>query len=347
MDVLRFKAALRRVWLPAVIAFVVVVAGSFVYAEQRIPPSAQASVAVRDALTVNTAGNPSAAVSFDAIIESDRLATMVRHELGPRAGNVKGALSVSTVLPASGINISPMFLVKAKAKTLALAEAIVNAAITQGRSLYVQLNSVGSSQARAQVAAEVQAANSSLASAMQAYDSFVSSSGGDRSAQISALSAEIGALTTQVALARAAGASGASTDGVASALQAQLDSAEQQLSNLEPIQAEYQQLASALSSAQTNVQQLTGLQEQAAASQAVPIADQVKILDRAVPSSSSLLKTLVYALGFVLGLLAALGIVYAEAALQTRTPGGRDLLALLELPALGRIPAHAIPRGVR
>jgi len=348
MDRPAFKAASERVWLPALVVLVVILAGSFVYVKERIPPTAQASVAVRDPLTVNTSTNSAAAVPFDSIIDSDRLASMVSHQLGPRAGDAKGALSVSTILPASGINISPLYVIKAHAKSVALAEAIVNAAISQGRNLYAQLND-GSSGAGAAVQPELQAANASLASATKAYDNFVASSGGDRSAPISALSGEISALTTDVAQAQASTQSGAGGSAVATkaeiaGLQTQLDEAEQQLASLEPQQSQYEQLYTTLTNAQTNVQQLTQLEQQAAAGQALPIADEVKVLDKAAPSSNGLLKFLVYALGVILGLLAAFSIIYLEAARQRSRVTPKELVAVLGIPTLGRIPPHALAR---
>jgi hypothetical protein len=344
MDVPAFKAALRRSWFPALLALVVLVAGSIAYVKERIPPSAEGSVAVRDALSVNGSANSSAAVTFDAIIESDNLAKRVGHQLGVPAGTVKGALSVDTVLPSSGINISPLYVIHAKAKTLALAEAIVNSAIKQGRYLYGQLNSMNSEGTKAQLASELQAANLTLLSATSAFDTFVASSGGDHSAEISALGSEISSFTTSVAQARVGVAANTATPAEVATLQAQLNTAEEQLASLQPAQTRYQQLSTAVTNAQTNVQQLESLQELTDAAGSSPIGDQVKVLDYAMPSSNGLLTVLVYALGVILGLLAAFTIIYGEAARQRKRLSPREFVAVLGLPTLGRIPRHAIPR---
>jgi uncharacterized protein involved in exopolysaccharide biosynthesis len=342
MDGPAFASALRRAWLPAVLAFVVIVVGSFVYVKQRIPPGAQASVAVRDALSVNGGSNTSAAVAFDAIVQSDRLAKVVGQRLGMQADQVKGALSVTTVASTSGIDISPLYVIHAKAKTVGRAEAIVNAAITQGRALYAQLNSTDPVQAKADVASELRAANQTLADATKAYDDFVAASGGDHAPQIAALSGVISTLTGEIAQVRIGGSGNPATGGVVVALQAQLDATQAQLSSLEPLQARYQQLSAALTAAQTNVQQATDLQQLTTAATALPIGAQVKVLDQAMPSGDGLLKLLVYVLGFILGALAAMTIVYAEAARQRSRLSPKELVRALGVPALGRIPRHAI-----
>jgi hypothetical protein len=346
MDGPTFKAALRASWFPALAVFIVLIAGSIVYVKQRVPPGAQGSVAVRDALSVNTSSNSSAAVAFDAIIDSDNLAKRVAHQLRLPAPLVKGALSVDTVIPSSGINISPLYVIHAKAKTLALAEAIVNAAIKQGRYLYDQLNSTDPVGAKAQLAAELQAANASLATATTAYDAFVASSGGDHSAEISALGSEITSLTTSVAQARVGVAANAATSAEVAALQGQLNAAEQQLASLQPAQTQYQQLLTALTNAQANVQQVENLQQLTDASVALPIGDQVKVVDSATPSSNGVITVLIYALGVILGLLAAFTIIYCEAARQRRRLSPRQYVEALGIPTLGRIPRHAIPREV-
>jgi VIT1/CCC1 family predicted Fe2+/Mn2+ transporter len=80
------------------------------------------------------------------------------------------------------------------------------------------------------------------------------------------------------------------------------------------------------------------------AAAAPPLEDQVKVLDYAMPSSNSLLTILVYALGVILGLLAAFSIIYGEAARQRKRLSPNEFVAILGLPTLGRIPRHAIPK---
>jgi hypothetical protein len=347
MDVPTFKAALKTSWFPALVALIVFVAGSVVYVKERIPPGAQGSVAVRDALSVSGSSDSSAAVAFDAIIESDKLAKRVGRQLGVPPATVKGALSVDTVLPASGINISPLYVIHAKAKTLALAEAIVNAAIKQGRILYGELNSTDPVGPKAQLAAELQAASATLGSATTAFDAFVVSSGGDHSAEIAALGTEISSFTTSVAQARVGIAANTATAAEVATLQAQLNAAEEQLASLQLVQTKYQQLSTALTNAQTNVQQLQSLQELTDAASAPPLEDQVKVLDYAMPAGNGVLIILIYALGIILGLLAAFTIIYGEAARQRKRLSPREFVAVLGLPTLGRLPRHAIPRELR
>jgi capsular polysaccharide biosynthesis protein len=354
MDYPTFVAALKRAWLPALAAVVAAVVGAVVYSQHRILPSAQASVAVRDPLSVNTAQSAAAAVPFDAIIKSDRLAEMVAPQLGPSVGNVKGAVSVSVVLPQSGINISPLYVVHAKAPTEARAKEIVTAAIKQGQKLYAELNSVDPKQVTAALEPELQAANVTLAAVTKSYNDLVARTGGDQSAQINAVSSEVSALTTQVGQARAnlavaakiappaATAARVQADG----LQSQLDAAQRQLTSLEAAQGEYGQAAGALAQAQTSVRQLTDLEQQAVASSSQPIANEVKILDGATAESKGVLQILVYALGVVLGLLAAFSVIYFEAVRQRRGATPEQIVATLGVPVLGRIPRHALAREV-
>lgn len=339
MDLATFKAALRRAWAPASIVLVVIVIGSFVYVAKEIPPGAQGSVAVRDSLSVNNGGGSSAGIAFDAIIESARLAKMVGQQLRLPEASVKGALSVSTVASTTGIDISPLYVVKAKAKTVRLAEAIVNAAITQGRALYAQLDSANTAQEKAQLATELQSANAQLTSATSDFDAFVVSSGGDHSAQMSTLESDISALTAEFTAASAAHAS-------TSSLQAQLDAAQNELSSIEPVQARYEQLSTALTAAQQNVQQITGLQQLTDAAAVLPVGQEVKVLDYASPAGSGVLKILIYALGIIVGLIAAFTILYSEAARQRRQLSSKELVAALGLSTLGRIPPCALPREV-
>jgi hypothetical protein len=343
MDGPTFKAAFKAAWIPAVIALIVIIAGSIVYVRERVPPSAQGSVAVRDALSIN-GSNSSAAVTFDAIIESNTLAKKVAHQLDLPERTVKGALSVTTVLPTTGINISPLYEVKAKAKTLSLAESIVNASIKQGRSLYGQLNSTGSAGTKAQLAAELKFANTTLLVATEALNADVAHSGGDHSAEISALEAEVASFTTSIAQAQVGVAANTATPAEVALLEAQLNSAQQQLSSLQTAQSKYQQLSTSVTNAQANVQQIQSLQQLTDAAVALPIAAEVKVLDWAAPASNNLLTILIYVLGVILGLLAAFTIIYGEAARQRKRLTPNEFVTLLGLPTLGRIPRHAIPK---
>jgi hypothetical protein len=355
MDRPTFNAAIKRTWLPALILIAAAIFGSSVYVRHHLPPTAEASVAVRDPLTVassETAAN--ASVPFDAIIKSDRLAAMVTRQLGPQAGKVKGALSVSVILPASGIDISPLYVVKATAPTEARAEAIVNAAIRQGRALFAELNSVDPKETTGALVPQLRDAKTALARATRAYNAFVAHAGGDHSAQIAALSNEVGTLTTQVAELRATIPTGTQTSTAAAALtnaqvsglQGQLSSAESQLASLEPEQGQYTELSNALTQAQSNFKQLTTLDQQALATQEVPIADQVKVLDGAAPNSNGLKKILVYVLGVIIGLLAAFAVIYGEAVRQRSRVTPEQIVAAFGVPALGHIPRHALAREV-
>lgn len=58
--------------------------------------------------------------------------------------------------------------------------------------------------------------------------------------------------------------------------------------------------------------------------------------------SKALMKILVYLLGIIVGLLAAMGAVYVEANRLRNREGTEDVIAALGAPALGRIPRRAV-----
>jgi len=342
MDAGRFRAAAKRVWLPAILLLAAAIAGSIVYVNKHILPSAKASVAVRDVLTVNTAQSTAAEVPFDSIIKSNRLTQLVSEQLGPSVGKV--SLSVDVVFPQSGINISPLYVVHAQATTEAKAKQIVNAAVQQGTLLYAQLNSVNVKAMTAALQPQVDSANAALAKATTAYDDFVAKSGGDQSGQIAALDAETTAITGQIAQLRA-GTLGQPSSTVLLGLQQQLDEAQSRLRTLQPLQAQFEQVATTLTDAQATARQMQQLMQQTFASGAIPVADQVKVLDLASPESKGVMKVLVYALGLVVGLLAAFTLLYVEAARQRARTTPEQLVTTLGVPALARIPGHAMVRG--
>ena len=211
--------------------------------------------------------------------------------------------------------------------------------------MYGQLNSTDPTTTKAELASELQAANTKLLAAQTALNAFEASSGGDHSAEISALGTEISAFTNEVAQAQVGVAAKTATPAVVAVLQSQLDSAQQQLASLQSTQSKYQQLSTAVTNAQANVTQIQNLQELTDAAAAPPLEAEVKVLDYASPSSNSLLTILVYALGVILGLVAAFTIIYLEAARQRKRLSPNEFVAALGLPTLGRIPQHAIPKG--
>ncbi len=342
-----FSAALKRVWPVAILLFVAAIFGSSIYAQKRIMPTAQASVAVRDPLTINPAQYHNAEVSFDSIVKSDQLAVNVGKVLGYP---VKGKLSVSVQLPATGINLSPLYVVRAQDPDPARAMTIVNTAVTEARKLYGQLNGVKSSEVAASIAPQKAAADAALATATKAYNDFAAQYGGDPAAAVTAARDQVTALNSQLAqaqvdLSSARGISGAAASAAqdrVDAYQAQLINATKQLQPLAAAQPEFQQLTVNLTQARNNEQQLAALQQQLVVSQIVSISDQVKTLDTASMASKTLLKILVYMLGVIVGLLAALTAVYVQAARQRRKETAAEVVGALGVPALVHIPRRVV-----
>ena len=296
MDMKTFKAALRRAWPFAILLFAASVFGSYIYAQKRIPPTAKASVVVRDALTINPSAYTAAQVSFDAVVKSVRLADMVQKAMGPGTPSLRGALSVEAVIPSNGINISPLYIVRAKYPNAKRALAIVNTAVADARALYIQLNKVDLSSVAA-VDTQSAQATTQLQKATQSFNDYNVAHGGDVETSLERLRAEVASL--DVLLSQAQGdlaavqhlndpAGRSAAQARVSEYSAQLVAVNTQLTKLEPFEPGYENLASALAEARTTVQQL-GQERQALVSNAsLPVGDQIKVLDNASMDSTAL-----------------------------------------------------------
>lgn len=350
MDMATFKAALRRAWLPAVLIMVAALFGSHVYVQKRVPPTAKASVAVRDPLTVNPGQFKSAQVSFDAIVKSDRLAEKVQKTLGPGAPSVNGVLSVEVVIPSNGINISPLYIVRAKDPDPARALLVVKTALREARKMYASLNQADGSQL-AVVDKQAAAAKARMAAATKALKDFNATHSGDVGTQLSSLRAQLGATNdrlsqAQADLAAALRVNDAASRNVASGRVAeygfQLREVQGKLGPLEIVEPQYTTLASEVVQARTSVEQLSQVRQALAADNASPVAEQIKVLDEAAMESKALMKILVYLLGFIVGLLGALAVIYIEANRLRNRETTQDVIEALGAPTLGRIPRRAV-----
>ncbi len=349
MDMKTFKAALRRSWILAIVLFVASIFGASIYTQKRVPPTAKASVAVRDALTINPSQYTGAQVSFDAVVKSDRLAENVQKALGPGAPSIRGTLSVEALIPSNGINISPLYIVRAKNPDAHEALTIVKTAVIEARKLYLQLNKIDLGSV-ASVDAQRTQALAQLKRATRAFNDFNTVNFGSVGTRLSTLRALIGPLSDR--LSQAEGdlaalqrvndpASRNATAARVSDYRDQLNDATARLRRLETLEPQYQNLASDLSQARSSVQQLTAVRQSLVANASLPVDDQIKVLDDAAMDSNSLMKIMVYALGIILGLLFAMGAVYAEAARLRSRESVQSVIAVLGAPALGRIPRRA------
>lgn len=350
MDMATFKAAFRRAWLPAVLVLVAALFGSYVYVQKRIPPTAKASVAVRDPLTVNPGQYTSAQVSFDAIIKSDRLAENVQKKLGAATPSVSGLLSVEVVIPSNGINISPLYIVRAKDPDPARAVKIVETALVEARKMYSELNAADTSQLQV-VDKQTAAAKARLKAATKALGDFNRNHGGDIGTQLSTLRAQYGSASDRLSQAQAdiAAALRLNNDSaadVATARAAQfgyeLQDIQSRLNPLTQAEPEYQTRASEVTQARSSLEQLTQIRQALSASNAKPVGEQIKVLDDAVVEGQTLMKILVYLLGLIVGLLGAMGVIYIEANRLRNRETTNDVIDALGAPTLGRIPRRAV-----
>ena len=350
MDMKMFKLALRHAWPAALLLMLAALFGSYVYVQKRIPPTAKASVSVRDPLTINPSQYTAAQVAFDAIVKSDRLAENVQKAMGPGTPSVAGKLSVEVMIPSNGINISPLYVVRAQDSDPKRALTMVKTAVDEARKLYIQLNQVGSSQLASVDRQRVQASND-LAHATVALNAFNAAHGGDVGTQLSTVRAEFASVSDHLAQAKAdlatvqrvtGGAGLSAANARVAAYLTQLNDTRAQLMLLAALEPQYQNLASELSTARTSVQQFDTLHASLAANAAQPINDQIKALDDATMDSKALMKILVYLLGFIVGLLAAMGAIYLEANRLRSREGTEHVITALCAPTLGRIPRRAV-----
>jgi capsular polysaccharide biosynthesis protein len=354
MDMQTFKVALRHVWWAALLVLVAAIFGSYVYVQKRVPPTAKASVAVRDALSINPGAYKAAQVSFDSIVKSDRLAENVQRAMGPGAPTVAGALSVEVVIPSNGINISPLYIVRAKDPNPAVALRMVKTAIAQARDLYVQLNKIDNTDLQS-VNTQLTAAQRDLQQKTAKLDGFNVAHGGDVGNQLNTVRAQVATLEDRLSQAQADNATVQNTpDATAKLLSAalvleytrQVNDSRAQLSALEDVAPAYQNLVTDAAQARSDVQQLSDVRRSLVANSTASTVDQIKVLDDAAMESKTLMKILVYALGIIVGLLGALGVVYAEAVRIRNRATPDQIVTVLGVPTVGRIPQRAVAREV-
>jgi hypothetical protein len=347
-----FRRTLRRSWLPALLLVYAGIFGAILYSGQTIQAQAEATVAVRDPISVRPTDYQAAQITFDAIINSRRLSERVAARLGRTPEDVEGRLSVEVIQSEAAFNISPLYGVVAEDETEARALEVVDVAVEEARALFVELNQVSDGEVEATLAPEREQAAVDLAAAQTAFDTFVADNdSADLQTRLTALNSEVSRLRDQASEATAdlAGVE-ASQDAVAVAVVRQrLESFEDQLrvasaerDRLQVLQPTYTELRTTLDRATARMQNLDDLAATAALSQLDVVESQVKVLDDGRIQSQTLMKVLVHAVGLMLGLLAAASLVYMRAASAAARESAESIALDFGAPVLGVIPRGSL-----
>jgi hypothetical protein len=351
MPLSAFLRTYRRRWFVPAALLAVALAGVFFYEHTFGLKEAVATVAVLDPLTTRPGAYTQAQVTFDSVIESQALAERVGQRLGRSPDSVHSHLSVSISASLQAYNASPVYAVYATDKTYAGALALANAAVEEGRLLYIEDNTPDPDAVKQAVAAQLQQAQNDLQTAVTAYAAFMKNNdaidlepriGKLRDAvyalQLAAIEAQADAKAQYAANNWTAGAYAADR---AVSLQASMAAEQTQLNSLLALEIPYGVLSANLQTAQTRVNQIQDYELGTLTGEQLPLSGEIKILDPARPNSHQLVTLLTYGIGAVLGLLAGataiylLGLVYREP--ETAEEIGRAFGA----PVLARLPVEA------
>ena len=351
MDLGVYLRTLRRKWVVPAALLAASVLGVFLYQQVFGLKESVAQVAVLDPLTSRPGAYSQAQITFDSIINSQELATRVGLRLNRDPGSVRGHLSVSISPSLQTYNASPVYAVYATDKTQAGATALANAAVEEGRSLYIELNTPDPQAIKQALAEQQRQAQDDLDSAVAAFAAFLRSNDAiDLEPRIGKLRDTVTSLRLAAIQARAEEkaqyAAGNSTLGVAAHQRAvSLDAAaanqQASLNKLLALEIPYGTLAANLQTAQTRVNQLRDYELGTLTGEQLPLAAQIKIVDLARPNSHQLVTLLTYAIGIFIGALAGATAIYLLALLSREPETAEEIAHAFGAPVLGRVPSGA------
>jgi capsule polysaccharide export protein KpsE/RkpR len=233
---------------------------------------------------------------------------------------VEGSVS-STIIPAqSGIDLSPLYAVRGKASTDTEAVQLVDEVVREARDLYIRLNSPDTHQVEATLAGQKQRIEEDLAGAELALRRFERATGSvDMPSQlqyatqsVATLQAKIEDARVDLATAQAIGLVAASrpVQDHLDALKRELAFASTRLHKLQDKQPRWEELTARVESAKSQLAQVEQTERSLVLGQLLPLPGQVKVLDEATVQSRFFWLFLIYTLGALLGITAALTITY-------------------------------------
>jgi len=349
MELSAFLRTYRRHWFIPAALLVVAVLGVFLYQQAFGLKEAVATVAVLDPLTSRPGAYAQAQVTFDSVINSDQLAERVGLRLGRDPGSVRSHLSVSIAPSLEAYNASPVYAVYATDKTYAGAITLADAAVEEGRLLYIEDNTPDPDAVKQAIAGQMQQAQSDLDAAVAAYAAFLSNNDAiDLEPRIGKLRDLVSSLQLSALEARADEkaqfAAGNWYGGVAARSRAaSLEGAgatyQVQLNNLLSLEIPYGTLAAAVQRAQNRVNQLRDYELGTLTGEQLPLSGQIKIIDGARPNSHELVTMLTYALGALLGLLVGATAIYLLGLIAREPETAEEIGRAFGAPILVRVPS--------
>jgi uncharacterized protein involved in exopolysaccharide biosynthesis len=332
-----YLRALRRYWQVLLVCVVVGVVAAATYNLGTFLDQAKASVAVLSPLVSGKAsGSTEAQVSFDAIIKSDTLASLVAARMNESANDVSNNLSVtidSGAGSASSAITSPLYVVHGRDHSLDRAEKLVNIAIEEASALYFKINATDGSDLKAAIAAQRVVVAGDVTSAQLALDRFATENKAiDLPNRLGQQRSVVAQLTLATYDARAV------APVRYQSLLKDLSREKSELNRLSGLLPTYSQLDFEVRAAQGREQEFDAQNQILLINTLLPSEVQVKILDTAAEESQFLYLLLVYGLGTVSGTILGLAAIYVMALAYKRPATAEEVAQALGAPILVRIP---------
>jgi hypothetical protein len=342
MEITTFLATLRKRWYIPALFLAVAAIGMFLYHRLTDMQTAQATVAVLDPLAAKAgaAGYQEAQVTFDAVVKSNQLAQRVGTRLGIPGGLVSKRLSASVIPTLSTFNASPLYSVKGQGTTKAEAIRLTNAAITEARLLYIELNTANPEEVRRAMKPELDRLQTELAQARRDYDAFTAT---NNTANLPGLVDRqmnlVSSLQQSLAQTRAAeGAAGIKNGRNSQALAKELAKQQAQLDDLNAKESQFRNLSFSLQLAQDRVTQYSQAEQATIIGEHLPVQVQVKILDTASIQSPFFFLAITYATAVLLALLVGMSVIYVMGLRQKPYQTADELARMFGTPVLVRVP---------
>ncbi|MDQ6879988.1 MAG: hypothetical protein M3082_20280 [Candidatus Dormibacteraeota bacterium] len=339
MELAYFQSILRKRWYITVLFLGLAILGTYVYHRYADMETAQATVAVLDPLNAKST-YAEAQITFDAVIKSDQLARRVAARTGLPAGLISKNVSASVLPTLSAFNASPLYGVRAKAKTKAAAIALANVVLTEARLLYIELNTADTTQIRSAMQPEYTQVEAELTKARNDYDSFVAANQtGDLPSRVDRQMNIVASLQQQFdQILAAEHASGQSRGRASNALRIQVVAEQAVLDRLNGLRSQFNALAFRLQLAQSRLSQLSSAEEGLVAGQRLPFQVDVKILDFASVQSPFFWLFITYSSAILFAIFLALSTVYLMGLTARPMQTADEISRTFGSPILVRIP---------
>ena len=333
-----YLRALRRFWQVMVACVVIGLIAAATYNFSTYLDEASASVAVLSPLVSGKAsGATEAQVSFDAIIKSNTLASLVAARMNETTDDVSSNLSVtidSGAGSASAAFTSPLYIVHGKDKGVDRAEKLVNIAIEEASALYFKINVTDGSDLKTAIANQRIVVVGDVTTAELALDKFATDNHAiDLPNRIQQQRGVVGQLTLQSYDAKANGSASRYQSLVRDLARERVE-----LNRLSSLLPKYNQLLFEVTAAQARESEFDAQNQILLINTLLPSEVQVKILDPAAEEDQLLYLLLVYGLGAVSGIVLGLAAIYVLALVYKRPATAEEVAQALGAPILVRIP---------